>query len=627
MDIYFYNTLTRKKELFEPLDSQEIRMYSCGPTVYKNATIGNMRTNIFQDVLRRMLRYNGYKIKHVMNITDVGHLVSDGDEGEDKMLKSAREEHKTPLEIAEHYTKLFFEDLKSLNVETPEIVCKATEHIKEMLEYVEKLMENGYAYETSTAIYFDISKLDKYPILSNLDINDQKAGARVDIDPEKRNPYDFALWIKAPENHLMKWDSPWGPSYPGWHIECSAMGRKYLGEQFDIHTGGIDLIPTHHENEIAQSKGACGKIPARYWMHGEYLLINGGKMSKSLGNVYLVKDIIEKGYEPLAYRLFCYSSHYRNKLNFTWEGIESAEKSLIRLRNSYQANLQGKDELTEEDKKRLAQIEDNFHKAINDDLNMPLAMSYVWELAKFEKKNLEVAKLLAKFDTVLGLKIDEKNQEKKEEKTIVGYRMVRIFDISQTKPIMEKTEEGNEIPCNKAQKLIDSLSYLKMVNLWAEDEEFQEELLAAAKDMIDIPVMEEELSPDLGGYFRFQDKDNLHIVLNNKFGITSRFTTLLHEWTHYHLHNPFKKETEWITEKFKKQDKEIQAESVAYIVAKHFGIDSSPESFKYVASWPKEKDIKDLKTSMEIIQKTAATFIELIETRLETEGFALKIHA
>lgn len=415
MDIYIYNTLIRKKELFEPLDSQEIRMYSCGPTVYKNATIGNMRTNIFQDVLRRMLRYNGYKIKHVMNITDVGHLVSDGDEGEDKMLKSAREEHKTPLEIAEHYTKLFFEDLKSLNVETPEIVCKATEHIKEMLEYVEKLMEKGYAYETSTAIYFDISKLDKYPILSNLDINEQKAGARVDIDPEKRNPYDFALWIKAPENHVMKWDSPWGPSYPGWHIECSAMGRKYLGEQFDIHTGGIDLIPTHHENEIAQSKGACGKIPARYWMHGEYLLINGGKMSKSLGNVYLVKDIIEKGYEPLAYRLFCYSSHYRNKLNFTWEGIESAEKSLIRLRNSYQANLQGKDELTEEDKKQLAQIEDNFHKAINDDLNMPLAMSYVWELAKFEKKNLEVAKLLAKFDTVLGLKIDEKNQEKSVE--------------------------------------------------------------------------------------------------------------------------------------------------------------------------------------------------------------------
>ena len=415
MEIKFYNTLTKQKDVFIPLDKETVRMYSCGPTVYKNATIGNMRTNIFQDVLRRVLRYNGYKLKHVMNITDVGHLVSDGDEGEDKMLKSAREEHKSPLEIAEYYTKLFFKDLKALNIETPEVVCKATDHINEMIEYVKKLMANGYAYETSTAIYFDVSKLDTYGILSGINLADQKSGARVEVDKEKKNPYDFALWIKAPENHLMKWDSPWGPSYPGWHIECSAMGQKYLGEQFDIHTGGIDLIPTHHENEIAQSKGACGKIPARYWMHGEYLLINGGKMSKSLGNVYLVKDIIEKGYEPLAYRLFCYSSHYRNKLNFTWEGIESAEKSLIRLRNSYQANLQGKDELTEEDKKQLAQIEDNFHKAINDDLNMPLAMSYVWELAKFEKKNLEVAKLLAKFDTVLGLRIDEKNQEKNLE--------------------------------------------------------------------------------------------------------------------------------------------------------------------------------------------------------------------
>ena len=415
MDIYFYNTLTKKKELFKTIEPNKVKMYSCGPTVYKDATIGNMRTNLFQDTLRRVLEYNGYEVKQVMNITDVGHLVSDGDEGEDKMLKSAREEHKSPMEIAEHYTKLFFKDLERLIVEIPEVICKATDHIKEMLEMVQKIMERGYAYETSTAIYFDVSKLDEYGILSGIKLDEQKSGARVEVDPEKKNPYDFALWIKAPENHLMKWDSPWGPSYPGWHIECSAMGRKYLGEQFDIHTGGIDLIPTHHENEIAQSKGACGKIPARYWMHGEYLLINGGKMSKSLGNVYLVKDIIEKGYEPLAYRLFCYSSHYRNKLNFTWEGIESAEKSLIRLRNSYQANLQGKDELTEEDKKQLAQIEDNFHKAINDDLNMPLAMSYVWELAKFEKKNLEVAKLLAKFDTVLGLKIDEKNQEKNLE--------------------------------------------------------------------------------------------------------------------------------------------------------------------------------------------------------------------
>ncbi len=412
MDIFFYNTLTKSKDKFQPIEGKEVKIYSCGPTVYKDATIGNMRTNLFQDVLRRVLKYNGYTLKHAMNITDVGHLVSDGDEGEDKMLKSAREENKTPIEIAKYYTELFFKDLEELNIETPEIVCKATDHIKDMLSYVQKLVENGYAYETSTAIYFDISKLDKYPILSPLNIEEQKAGARVDIDKEKRNPYDFALWIKAPKEHLMKWDSPWGLSYPGWHIECSAMGQKYLGEQFDIHTGGIDLIPTHHENEIAQSKGKCGKIPAKFWMHGEYLLINGGKMSKSLGNVYLIKDIKEKGYDPLVYRLFSFSSHYRNKLNFTWEAIDATSKSLERLKNSYQTHLAGKDEIQD---KTLEELEIKFNEAINDDLNMPLAMSVVWEVAKQEVKSPKIAKLLEKFDTVLGLKITEQISKKQEE--------------------------------------------------------------------------------------------------------------------------------------------------------------------------------------------------------------------
>ena len=413
MDIYLTNTLTKQKEKFIPIKEKEVGMYSCGPTVYKDATIGNVRTNIFQDVLRRMLEYNGYKVKQVMNITDVGHLVSDGDEGEDKMVKSAREEHKTPKEIAEHYTKLFFEDLKDLNIEMPEVICKATDYIPEMLEYVEELVKKGYAYETSTAIYFDISKLDKYPILSNLNLEDQKTGVRIDVDKEKKNPYDFALWIKAPENHIMKWDSPWGPSYPGWHIECSAMSRKHLGEKFDIHTGGIDLIPTHHENEIAQSKGLCGKIPANYWIHGEYLLINGGKMSKSLGNVYLLRDIKNKGYDPLVYKLFCYTSSYRNKLNFTWDGIEATSKSLERLRRGYQNHLAGNDILSEEDRENLNKIEENFHTAINDDMNMPLAMSYVWEAVKYEKKNKEIADLLSKFDKVLGIKIEKEEKSEK----------------------------------------------------------------------------------------------------------------------------------------------------------------------------------------------------------------------
>ena len=411
MDIFFSNTLTRKKDLFKPIDKKEVRIYSCGPTVYKDATIGNMRTSIFQDVLRRVLCYNGYKIKHVMNITDVGHLVSDGDEGEDKMIKSAREEHKSPKEIAEYYTKLFFDDLKLLNIETPEIVCKATDHIKDMLEYVETLVENGYAYETSTAIYFDVSKLDKYPILSNLNLEDQKAGARVEVDPEKRNPYDFALWIKAPEKHLMKWDSPWGPSYPGWHIECSAMGQKYLGEQFDIHTGGTDSIPTHHENEIAQSKGYCGKIPANYWLHGEYLLIDGGKMSKSLGNVYLVKDIIDRGYNPLSFKLFSYSSHYRNKLNFTWEAMTAADKSLERLKNGYKLHLNGTDNIEDE---VVSEYEERFHRAINDDLNMPLSMGVVWEVIRYNKKSPKLANLLLKFDEVMGLKIDDENAKQED---------------------------------------------------------------------------------------------------------------------------------------------------------------------------------------------------------------------
>ena len=421
MKIYFYNTMTHKKEEFIPIDDKEVRIYSCGPTVYKDATIGNMRTNIFQDNLRRTLEYNGFKVKQAMNITDVGHLVSDGDEGEDKMIKSARQEGKTPLEIAEYYTKLFFRDLERLNIEIPEIICKATDNIQDMLKVVEELVKKGYAYETSTAIYFDVSKLDKYPVLSNLDVENQKAGARVEVDKEKRNPHDFAVWIKAPENHLMKWDSPWGPSYPGWHIECSVMSQKYLGEVFDIHTGGIDLIPTHHENEIAQSKGMCGKVPANYWMHGEFLLINGGKMSKSLGNVYLLQDIVDRGYDPLVYKLFCYSIQYRKKLNFTWEGMDAAKVSLDRLRDAYQKHLEGNEEIEDAE---IEKYRNSFTEAINDDLNMPVAMSVVWEVAKVAKKSKKLADLLKEFDKVLGINIDyiQKEEVPEEIKELLEIR-------------------------------------------------------------------------------------------------------------------------------------------------------------------------------------------------------------
>ena len=412
MEINLYNTLTHKKEVFNPIENKEVKMYSCGPTVYSYAHIGNFRTYIFVDSLRRVLKYNNYKMKHVMNITDVGHLTSDADTGEDKMEKAAKKEGKNPYEIAEFYTKAFMKDMEQLNIDMPEIVTKATDNIPQMLEMVQEIVKNGYGYETSTGIYFDVSKLDKYPVLSNNSVEGQEAGARIEVDTEKKNPYDFALWIKAPENHLMKWDSPWGQSYPGWHIECSTMGRRFLGENFDIHTGGVDHIPIHHENEIAQCKGSFGHNPANFWMHCEFLLIDGGKMSKSLGNIYTIKELQEKGIEPLAYKLFCFSSHYRNKLNFTFEGAKASQKSLNRLRQGYQSHKNGTDNIEDN---IINDFEERFHKAINDDLNMPLALGVVWEVVRNQAKSPKLAELLLKFDTVLGLKIDEKPAGKKQE--------------------------------------------------------------------------------------------------------------------------------------------------------------------------------------------------------------------
>lgn len=409
MSIKFYNTLTRKKEDFKPIDEKEIRMYSCGPTVYYFAHIGNLRAYLFMDTLRRVLKYNGYKLKHVMNITDVGHLVSDADEGEDKMMKAAKRENKNPFEIAQFYMDAFLADIDKLNVDRPEIIARATEHIDIMEEYVKKIIENGYTYQTEDTVYFDTSKLDKYGVLSNRNVEDQKAGARVEFDKNKKNISDFALWIKAPENHIMKWDSFFGKSYPGWHLECSAMGCKYLGDHFDIHTGGVDHIPIHHENEIAQSKGYSGKIPANYWMHVEFLQINGGKMSKSLNNLYTLKDLEEKGYEPLVYRMFNFTSNYRAQINFTFEAMDSAKIALNRLREGYLKHLEGNEDISDEE---IKNYEKRFLEGINDDLNMPVAMSVVWDVIKNPKKSKKLSNLLLKFDEVLGL--DLKNYKKQE---------------------------------------------------------------------------------------------------------------------------------------------------------------------------------------------------------------------
>ena len=409
-----YNTLTKKKEVFEPIDKKNniVKIYTCGPTVYNYAHIGNMRAYIFMDTLRKVLKYNGYKLEHVMNITDVGHLTSDADEGEDKMAKSARLQHKSVYEIARMYTKAFLEDITKLNIERPEHIAKATDNIKEMEEYVKEILKNGYAYETSKGIYFDTSKLKSYGELSGVNLLNQKAGARVEVDKEKKNPLDFALWIKAPDEHIMKWDSFFGLCYPGWHIECSAMSKKYLGEKFDIHTGGVDHIPIHHENEIAQSKGATGKNPANIWMHVEFLLIDNGKMSKSLHNVYTLDDLEKRGIEPLAYRYFTYTSHYRNKLNFTWDGIKSCQVSLDRLRELVNSH---KDLNNNVDDEVLKDFENRFIEAINDDLNMPVAISIVWELAKYSVKSNKIYELIMKFDSILSLDL---NKVKKDNKNV-----------------------------------------------------------------------------------------------------------------------------------------------------------------------------------------------------------------
>lgn len=407
-----YNTLTRKKEEFAPLDGKTVRMYSCGPTVYNFAHIGNMRTYIFMDILRRTLRYEGYKVKGVMNITDVGHLLSDADEGEDKMEKAAKEQRKSPYEIADFYTKVFFDDLKKLNIGKPELTPKATEHIREMLDFVYTLCEKGYGYETSDGIYFDISKFPAYGQLSGINLEDQKAGARVEVNDEKRSPFDFAIWKKAPKEHIMQWDSRWGKGYPGWHIECSAMSKKYLGEVFDIHTGGVDHIPIHHENEIAQSYGYSGKNPAKFWMHGEFMLVNNGKMSKKLGNTYLVSQLEEMGYSPMCFRYFCLNTHYRKKLNFTFEGMDGAKTAYARLCALVAKHREGENDVSDE---KLAAYRKEFEEDVTDDLNVPGAMGVLWTMLK-EPASRKIYALALEMDKVFGLKLDEaKAEEVKEE--------------------------------------------------------------------------------------------------------------------------------------------------------------------------------------------------------------------
>lgn len=418
-----YNTLTRRKEEFKPINDKLVRMYSCGPTVYAYAHIGNLRTYVFMDLIRRVLLYDGYKIKGVMNITDVGHLTYDGDDGEDKMLKASREEKKSPAEIAEHYSEVFFEDLKKLNIGRPEIVAKATDHIGDMINYVKKLQDKGFGYEIKDGIYFDISKFPRYGCLSGANLDERKAGARVTVNDEKRHPADFALWKKAEPNHIMQWQSPWGKGYPGWHIECSVMSQKYLGPHFDIHSGGVDHIPIHHENEIAQNEALSGEKSVNYWMHGEFMLVNGGKMSKSLGNVYTVSELEEKGYSPLDFRLFCLNAHYRKKLNFTFESMDAAKVSRERL-NAAVLGHGNSDKKTDE--KILRKYREEFQEAIDDDLNIPLALGTLFNLVK-EPRSRDIYRLALDFDRVLGLSLD-KIPEPEKKKIVVSDEVASLCE-------------------------------------------------------------------------------------------------------------------------------------------------------------------------------------------------------
>ncbi|MDO8529652.1 MAG: cysteine--tRNA ligase [bacterium] len=420
-----YNSLSRQKEEFKPINPGKVGMYACGPTVYDYAHIGNLKTFIFEDILRRYLEYSGYETRYIMNITDVGHLTADNvnqaDSGEDKMLKAALREKKTPEEIANFYTENFFEDIQKLNFVKANFYPCASAHIPQMIKLIEELLKKGYAYEVNGNVFYDIEKFEGYGKLSGKKLEDLKNGARLEEHPDKKHPYDFALWLKAPEAHILKWKSPWSLGYPGWHIECSAMSMEYLGETFDIHTGGEDHFFPHHENEIAQSEGATGKKFANYWLHSRFLLIDGQKMSKSKGGFSTLKDIEEKGYSPMELRLFALSGHYRSNQNFTWKAMDQAQINFQRI-SDFVNNLKtifSKAKLSENQSSalNLKKYQEKFEKAMDDDLNTPLALSVLYELItetnKLNPENKkEILSLWEKMNKVFGLIIaTEKNTE------------------------------------------------------------------------------------------------------------------------------------------------------------------------------------------------------------------------
>jgi len=440
-----YNTLGRKKQIFRPIRQAQgkVGLYTCGPTVYWYAHIGNLRTYIFNDILKRVLEYNKYKVKHIMNITDVGHLTSDADIGEDKIELRAKKEKKTAWQIAEFYTKAFQKDIKVLNIKSPDKWIKATDTIKEQIDLIKLLEKKGYTYQIEDGVYFNTSKIKDYGKLTGSKKRKLKPGARIKMVKGKKNPTDFALWKFAPKGvkRQMEWKSPWGKGFPGWHTECVAISIKHLGIPFDIHTGAIDLIPTHHTNEIAQAQAGYNKDLAKFWLQAEYLILKQGKMAKSKGDIITIDSLSKKEINPLAYRYLCLGTHYKSKLTFSWESLESAQNALDNL---YERSSKLKAQSSKPQAK-TQNYKKEFLSYINDDLNTPKALALTWSLIKRNKADYN---LLLNFDRIFGLNLDKVKQPRIPEK---------IKKLAQQREKYRK--EKNWKKADKARKEIEKLGY------------------------------------------------------------------------------------------------------------------------------------------------------------------------
>ena len=463
--MYLYNSLSHKKELFTPNSPDVVKMYTCGPTVYHYAHIGNLRTYIMEDVLEKTLRYMGYNVKRVMNITDVGHLASDADTGEDKMLKGARRENKSVMEIAKYYTDAFFADCEKLNIKKPEIIQPATGCIAEFIKIVEGLLEKGFAYVAGGNVYFDTAKLDKYYVFNDHDEEDLAVGVRegVEEDTNKRNKNDFVLWFTKSkfEDQALKWESPWGVGYPGWHIECSGISMKYLGEDLDIHAGGIDNAFPHHTNEIAQSESYLGHKWCNYWFHVHHLNTDDGKMSKSKGEFLTVSLLESKGYDPMAYRLFCLQSHYRRNLVFSWDNLDNAAVAYEKLIGKI-ALIKNDGEI---DQAVLDQLKERFTGALNGDLNTSLAVTAVYDVLKAKTNGATKLAALEDFDRVLSL------------------NLLQAADKLRTK----QAEEAEATADPEIDALVEARTAAKKSKNYAEADRIRDELKARGIEIIDTP--------------------------------------------------------------------------------------------------------------------------------------------